>query len=68
MQSSCQLAETIGQGDSRRASLICPRSSSSLLFTAMADTVLVADSFKILEDNNNRGGGLFLKHKVNICK
>jgi hypothetical protein len=62
MESRNQLSETIGQGDSRRTSLICPHSSSSSSpFTAIVDTALAADSFKaaLLGDNNNRGGGLF---------
>jgi hypothetical protein len=62
MESRSKLSETIGQGDSRRTSLICPRSPSSS-FTAIADTVLLAAHFFkaiILGNNNNRGGGLFL--------
>ena len=56
--------ETIGQRDLRRTSLICPGSSSSP-FTAITDTILAVDSFKaaLLEDNNNREGGPFFKHK-----
>jgi hypothetical protein len=60
MESCSQLSETIGRGDLRRTSLICPRSSSSP-FTAIVDIVLAADSFKssLKGDNNNLGGGPF---------
>ena len=59
MESSNQLS-AVRQGDSRRTSLIYPRSSSSP-FTAIA---LAAASFKaaLLGANNNRGG-LFLNDR-----